>query len=185
MKEVWKDVPGFEGVYQVSNMGRVKTMPRKVGTVFRKEKILKQTIENGYFSVRLYNGKRIGRHFRVSRIVAMAFCENDNPKEKTEVNHKNENQLDNRAENLEWCTREYNCNYGTRNTRIAKNIQKEVICLSNDGNIVRIFSSIKEAGIWASGHNVGFSNISACLRGRTSTAYGYKWKYKNDDESDE
>lgn len=176
--EVWKDIIGFEGLYQVSNMGRVKTLARQVGTTFRNEKVLKQYIENGYLSVRLYVEKRKGQHCRVSRLVAAAFCENDNPSQKKYVNHKNENHLDNRAQNLEWCTQKYNCNYGTRNKRIAEKLKKTVACIGQDGVTIKTFSSIYDAGIWASGKENGFSNISACLRCKSSTAYGYRWRYQ-------
>lgn len=177
-EELWKDITGYEGVYQVSNMGRVKTLARQVGTAFRHDKILLQYIENGYLSVRLYLGDRRGKHRRVSRLVAEAFCENDNPAIKIFVNHKNENVMDNRAENLEWCTAKYNCNYGTRNQKLAQKMQKPIVCMKNDGTVVKTFSSIFAGGLWASGKEKGFSNVSACLCGRTSTAYGYRWRYQ-------
>lgn len=177
MEEIWKDVAGYEGLYQVSNMGRVKTLRKKVGTTIRKEKILKQYNENGYLNVRLYKEKYKGVHCRVHRLVASAFCENDDAVSKIEVNHKNENAFDNRADNLEWCTPIYNKTYGTRLCRIALANQKHVACFDREGKFIKEFPSLYDAGKWACGKEVGFSNISACARGKTSTAYGYRWRF--------
>lgn len=122
MKEIWKDIPNFEGIYQVSNLGNVKVLDRYVNSaiknnnkVKRKGKLLKQYNKRGYFQVSLSkNHKRY--YFGVHRLVAIAFL--PNPNNLTQINHKDENPLNNNLSNLEWCTAKYNCNYGLRNSKI-------------------------------------------------------------------
>ena len=105
-QEIWKDIPGYEGLYQVSNLGRVKALPKLVG------RGRQYHVGERLLSLRpMKNGS-------VHRLVAKAFI--DNPLNLPFVNHKNENPSDNRVENLEWCTVKYNANYGTRNQRISK-----------------------------------------------------------------
>ena len=108
--ETWKDVKGYEGLYQVSDLGRIKT---KRGTIRK----LTQN-KNGYLYVNLCKDGKI-KNFPVHRLVALAFIE---PHEVgLTVNHKNEDKTDNRVENLEWLTRKDNLNYGTHNARVSKN----------------------------------------------------------------
>lgn len=110
MMEIWKDCKGYEGKYQVSNLGRVWSV--------KGQKYLKGTIlPSGYVHVHLTtpNGKR--KKERLHRLVAIAFL--DNPNNLPQVNHKDENKLNNCVDNLEWCNAKYNANYGTRNQRIG------------------------------------------------------------------
>ncbi len=126
MEEIWRDIAGYEGLYQVSNLGRVKSLERttkrfngfKVCEYKDGNKILKQSKNyKGYLFVGLCkNGKE--KKYKVHRLVAEAFI--DNPNNLPQVNHKNENKECNISNNLEWCTNKYNCNYGTRNERIYK-----------------------------------------------------------------
>lgn len=119
-----KPVVGYENLYYVTTDGHIISTKK-----FKKEKIilLEQTINSsGYLSVSLYKNNKTKTH-RVHRLVAQAFI--PNPENKPQINHKNENKLDNCVENLEWCTLEYNINYGTRNerarsTRIMNNKKK-------------------------------------------------------------
>lgn len=118
--EEWKDVVGYEGLYRVSNFGRVKSL-RRTATNGRRsvpERILKtHEVRDGYITVVLYKNK-IPKRLSVHRLVATAFLQNKN--NYPFVNHKDENKKNNHVENLEWCTREYNMNYGTVGKRISR-----------------------------------------------------------------
>ena len=175
MMEEWKDIEGYEGLYQVSNCGRVKSTQYWNGTY---ERILTNNKDkNGYLSVALFKeGKR--KWFFVHRLVAQAFLEN--PDNLNEVNHINENNTDNRAENLEYCSRKYNCNYGTRNQRIVEKtkngkLSKTVYQYTLDSKFIAEYPSTQEVE-----RQLGYSssNIRTCCRGKQKTAYGYKWTYK-------
>lgn len=121
--EVWKDIEGYEGRYQVSNMGRVKSLTRKVWNYTKPGRVLKPGAKrNGYLHVALSNGDKIEKHAHVHRLVAKAFI--PNPDNLPEVNHKNLNKSDNRVENLEWCTSRYNKAH-FRNSPYAKNADKK------------------------------------------------------------
>lgn len=126
--EIWNDIKGYEGLYQVSNMGRVKSVARTVmwknKEVKRyKSRIMKSRVKNGYCCASLYKDFK-SREYRVHRLVAEAFI--PNPNELPFINHIDENKLNNNVENLEWCTRQYNNSYGTRNERISATMKKRV-----------------------------------------------------------
>lgn len=115
-EEIWRDIEGYEGLYQVSNLGRVKSLERidEMGRL-RLGRILSPVIDRyGYLRVNLYKeGKR--KTFQVHRLVGQAFI--PNPEGLPQINHKDEDPSNDRADNLEWCSRSYNINYGTRNER--------------------------------------------------------------------
>lgn len=182
-QEYWKDVVGYEGLYQVSNLGRVRSCDRirKDGALLTGV-ILKQA-ENklGYKQVNLCkNGHP--RLTPVHRIVAMAFL--PNPNEWPEVNHLDENPRNNVCENLEWCTHRYNMNYGTaiarRGQKVSgtflnrKDLSKEVQQLSLDGRFIRSFPSVMEASRQTGSR---FGLIAMCCRGERGKTNGYKWQY--------
>lgn len=107
MKEIWKDVDGFDGFYQVSNLGMVKSIPHKVynghGYFISREKILKPNVlPKGYFQVTLAGTDKVRHSLQVHRIVAAAFVKNKNPAKYIQVNHKDGNKQNNAADNLEW-----------------------------------------------------------------------------------
>lgn len=182
MEEVWKDMAGYEGLYQVSNLGRVQSLPRVNFCVnrayIRKGKVLKETVDkDGYLHVSL-SKESIQRRFSIHRLVAKHFI--PNPQDLPQVNHKNEVVYDNRLENLEWCDCVYNIRYGTGIKRRAKlqtnkHGAKAVLQFSLDGKFIREFLSTMEIV-----RIYGFrqSHINECCLGKAKSSYGYVWKYK-------
>lgn len=183
MKEIWKDIKGYEGLYQISNLGNVKSMNYN-GT--GKERILipgKQP--NGYLIVKLSKNGII-KNFLIHRLVGQTFIEN--PKNLPQVNHIDEDKTNNCVDNLEWCTAEYNNNYGARSARgletkklkKCKNAERTVLQFTKDGKFVNEYPSISEAfrctGIYQSRICYCCKNIK-CY----NSAGGYIWKYKNND----
>ena len=172
MSEVWRDIVGYEGRYQVSSMGRVKSLERKdrLGRIV-KECILKPGTDRGYLIVELCaGGKR--KRLRVHRLVGEAFLPRAEGKDA--INHKDEDKTNNNVWNLEWVSHKENCNFGTRNERIAKANSKPVAQYIKDGELVKTWSSLTEIG-----KQTGFSigNISQAANGKYKQAYGYIWKY--------
>ena len=140
-EEIWRDVEGYEGLYQVSNMGRVKSLDRygphnKGGRRLIKGRVLKpKKNKEGYEHLTLCRDGCL-RYFRVNRLVAQAFVENPNPEHFDQVNHKNEQKDDNRADNLEWCDSKYNVNYGTARERQGETLSKPVCGYTNQCEVV-------------------------------------------------
>lgn len=185
MTEVWKDVKGYEGLYQVSNLGRVKSLARILNDGRKwKEKVLKLGKDkDGYLQVHLYkNGKP--KMFKIYRLVAEAFI--PNPDSLPCVNHKDEDKTNNTVENLEWCTHEYNVNYGVSLKKRAKTQHETGVQINNKGTskavyqyttnglILNVYPSIHEVKRI---YNFDDSCIVKCCRGKYNHAYGYKWSY--------
>lgn len=171
MEEIWKDIEGYEGVYQVSNLGRVKR--------FETGRILKGVKnEYGYLLANL-SKNNIRSTKRIHRLVAEAFI--PNPQNKPEVNHIDENKLNNDITNLEWVTSKENLNHGTRNERAGKAISKSqsipIIATNLTTGESTEFYSGKECArqLW-----LDPSNITKVLKGRRKQTGGYTFKYKED-----
>lgn len=171
MEEIWKDIPRYEGLYQVSNLGRVKSVDRFDNrNRYLKGKVMKQRLDKrGYFKVNLSNtGKK--KLWFVHRLVAIAFI--PNPYDFPVINHKDENPQNNNVDNLEWCTVKYNTNYGTGIQRRIKKRKgkrtndkrcKTIYQYSNEGELMKIFSSLGDASREL---NIRTSTIKGILHGR-------------------
>ncbi len=166
MQEIWKDIPDYNGNYQISNFGRVKSLKKWNGTSCR---ILSPgKTHKGYLAVSLSkNGK--AKSIFIHRLVAKAFI--TNPDNLPQINHKNENKEDNHVQNLEWCDNSYNMNYGTRSQRQIDKVSKPVICVETQ----IIYKSAAEASRLNPPIRQG--NITLCCQGKNKTAGGFHWRY--------
>lgn len=184
--EIWKDVIGYEDIYQVSNSGKIKRIgayTNQTGKTWRSERILKPATKGrGYMYVQLSkNGRARPKH--VHRLVAEAFI--PNPENKPTVNHKNGNKADNSVENLEWATYTENNMHSVRilgnDNQIEYAIKKPVIQFDLNGNFIAEYPSYREAQ-----RRTGINSIDVVCRGerqkgrKQKTAGGYIWKYKED-----
>ena len=172
--EIWRDIEGYEELYQVSNLGRVRSLNYNRTGKVRNMKL--GTYPNGYKMVDLKKDKKRKAHL-VHRLVAKAFIPNPNPDQLYEVNHKDEDKTNNAVENLEWCTHMYNQMYGTKRERQAKSKGKPVICITTGETYYCAREAMRKTGV----HN---SNISKCCNGQCKSAgkhpiTGEKlvWKY--------
>ena len=198
MEEIWKDIEGYEGMYMVSSLGRVKTL---IGR-YKNVTILKESIKNnGYCSITLYKNK-IPHTYLVHRLVAKAFIPNLN--NYPIINHKDENPKNNCVENLEWCTQEYNINYGNGNIKrslshkgkrftkthienmskaqIGKRVgnknhmSKPVAQYNKNGEFITVYESARIAEQALHLPNHSSTHILDCAKGKLKTAYGFIWK---------
>jgi hypothetical protein len=162
--ELWKDVVGYEGLYQVSSKGRIYSCIS--------EKFMKLSMHpKGYIMCGLTkDGKQITH--KVHRLVAKAFI--PNPNNYPQVNHKDENKNNNSMENLEWCTDDYNRHYGKTVERTAKAHQKQIDQYSIEGVFIKTWEGINVA---ADTLNLSRPHITDCCKGRLNHTGGYVWKY--------
>lgn len=175
-KEVWIDIQGYEGLYQISNLGNVKSLARYRknngdSKTFVKERILKQSKNNkGYSTIQLCkNG--IAKPYSVHRLVATAFV--PNPNNLPEVNHKDEDKNNNNFNNLEWVSTKDNINYGTRNKRSAITKGYKVQAFNDEEELIMEFDSMCEAERQT---GINQQNISRCCANKSKHAGGYVWK---------
>ena len=165
--EKWKDVRDYEGLYQVSTYGRVKSLAND------KEKILKPVKNTrGYVQVNLYKDEKM-KHMLIHRLVAIAFI--PNTKNYEQINHKDENKINNHVDNLEWCDAKYNCNYGTGIRRRAATLSKAVLQYDLDENLIKRWTSAHEIQ-----RELGYyhGNICSCCNGKLKQAYKHIWRYE-------
>ena len=191
MNEIWRDIPGFEGYYQASTLGRIKSLSRTVTqrlrngdstTVYIEGQIMSQQKSNkGYFRVGLRDGKKKTYH-GVHRLVALTFPEICGEYfDGAEVMHLDEDPANNKATNLRWGTHTENNNWGTRLNKARKTLtnrtdQSKVIeQYTITGEFIRTWDSLHEIKRDTNYHR---GIISDCCKGKYKQAYGYVWKYK-------
>lgn len=194
--EEWKDIEGYEGLYQVSNKGNGRSLDRTVQmknkwgetmTVFKKGRILKKHLyPNGYEFFSLHKDGKC-KQLLVHRVVAKAFI--PNPNNLPEVNHKNEKKESNNVENLEWCTHPYNSTYNDKHKKIGEQLRNRIDLSKNvykykNGILMNIYPSASEA---ARQNNLAASNIIQCCNGgfnlhgkwvNKKTINGYNYSYE-------
>ena len=205
--EIWKDIEGYEGLYQISNMGRVKSVERMkwCGKGYYKtpERILKaRKTKNGYLLVNLWKDGKIKSYY-IHRLVAQAFL--DNPDNLPEVNHIDQDKTNNKVENLEFCDRSYNVNYGTRNRKVAEKLRgrkqseesnkKRAEKLTNNPKISKPVIAIdKRTGLiveFLSAHEaervlgISQSNITKWKKKKKKSIGGFYWMYANNNDDTE
>ena len=194
MKEIWKDIRGYEGLYQVSNLGRVRSLDRYVNSaiknnnkVIKKGKILRSNSNwNNYLQVHLSKyGK--SKMITIHRLVAQTFI--PNPKNLPQINHKDGNKLNNCIDNLEWCTAKENVNHSWKLglskpyqrskgklTNYSKSLCKKVEQYDLQGNLLNVYNSLSEASRKT---NCFASDICSCCKGKQKTSHNFIWKYTN------
>jgi hypothetical protein len=180
MEEQWKAIKGYEGIYEVSNLGRVRSLDRHRKAAYGKtafirgiEVAIRRNSTNDYLIVCLSkDGKSI--HALVHRLVAEAFV--PNPNNLPQVNHKDEDKGNNRSDNLEWCDQYYNNHYGTAIARRSITRGRKVVQCDMDGNEIARYNSAREAE-----RAIGKSQaaISRACTGEYKSAYGFLWRYED------
>lgn len=173
--EIWKDIEGYENLYRISNIGRVQRVTS--GRILRS-----YDVHLGYLQVHLCKDGKV-KNMLVHRLVAMAFIPNtDNL---PVVNHKDRNPSNNKVDNLEWCTQEYNSKYADAQIRKGISRRKPIIQLSLNGEFIREWESatiaskelgISEGSIWYAANNTPYKRYGKQYY--LNQAGGYKWKYK-------
>lgn len=175
IKEVWKDIKDYENLYQVSNLGNVRSLDKYVNGKNSKRLVKGKILslfddKDGYKIINLYKNKKI-KQFRVHRLVAEAFI--PNPNHLPQINHLDENKENNKINNLQWITLVDNCNYGTRNQRISKKVNQYDL----NGNYIRTWDSIIQV---EKKLNIFHSRIIEVCKGQRRQIGGYKWRYSNE-----
>jgi hypothetical protein len=185
MQEVWKCIEGYEGKYEVSNLGRVKSLIDRNGN-FREVLVKPRMGKQGYLYVHLWKKSQQNTK-KIHRLVAETFL--TRPKDAQCVNHKNCVKTDNRVDNLEWCTFSYNTKHainhgrcreqsGEKNHMYGRTYEnspfaRPIFQCNKEGKVIKEWSCVKRAS-----EELKISHIDACARGVRKTAGGYIWKYK-------
>ena len=181
MIEIWRDIPGLEGRYQASTLGRIKSLSRRVNT-WNAHKTIPECILKDAVGTSGYKQVRIdGRSKSVHRLIALTFIPIPNPN-CTQVNHLDEDKTNNSVKNLEWCTPKHNINWGTSLVRRSKTqrnkgsqlnnrgTSRPVICVDNGATFLSIADASRKTGIDG-------SSISQCCKGRRPITHGLRWRY--------
>lgn len=184
ISELWNDIGVYKGVdftgkFKISSKGRLKKCPTRVKDssgkyFFRKESIV-EAYDNGYgYLARVLRTEKKQVTIKIHRLVAEFFL--INPKGYKYVNHKDENKQNNDVNNLEWCTFQYNLNYGSRVERARKSRSIPIVQMDIDGNFIREWESSMEAG------RNGFTQqgINKCINGKAYQHHGYRWEKLSD-----
>lgn len=184
-EEIWKDIPNYEGIYQASSYGRIKSCARVIHykngkIIHRKERFL--SLIKGFGQYLTVGLVKSNHHitYNVPYLIAITFIEN--PNSLPCVNHKDENKYNNKVDNFEWCTYSYNTKYNngmrkridTRNLKNTHGREKKVYQYDFQGNLIKIWVSVSSVE-----KGLGFkkTNISSCCLNKKNKAYGYKWSY--------
>lgn len=178
--EIWKDIKDYEGLYQVSNLGNVRSLDKiiyqknKMGKnqkhIYKGKVLIGSKNNNGYRTISLYDGKRKNTRL-LHRMVAEAFI--PNPNQYNYINHKDNNPLNNNVNNLEWCTQNYNIKYAyEKGNKIPPNMRR--VNQIKNGYILKTFISISNAERLT---GIKGANISKCCRKLRNFAGGYQWEY--------
>ena len=178
--EVWRDIEGYEGLYQVSSLGRVKSLDRYITnslgyTLLYKGVILKPRVSDffKYYTVQLNNKDR-GRSKSVHRLVAETFI--PNPDNLEQVNHIDENKLNNNVTNLEWCTPKENINHGTSIERRSEKLKQKVAKYSKCGKLIKKYDYMTQVEL--DGYDQG--SVSKVCNGIRPHHKGYIWRYADE-----
>lgn len=186
-KEIWRDIQGYEEYYQVSNIGRVRSLDRLVVNTTKSKRLRKgrvlipQIKDNGYMVANLSKNNRCKTCY-IHRLVAKSFI--PNPHRYNTVNHIDETRDNNNAMNLEWCTHGYNLTYNnamqrmvkSRNKSKCRSSEKAISQYSLDGSYIKSYPSVAKASIAL---KTSEENIRSALKGKSKTAEGYQWIYQN------
>ena len=175
MTEEWRTIEGFEGFYEVSNLGRIRSLdrmrPGKNGCLqIRRGQIIKpHKMPNGYLNICLHGEGKKKRAAGVHRLVAEAFLERR--PDQTYVNHLDNDKTNNEAKNLEWCTQAHNIQYAYDNGTKVPPHRKKVLQLDEEGNVLKVWESIAAAN-----RGCGCWNIQKAVTGEREHAGGYRWR---------
>lgn len=169
--ETWLPVTGYEGLYEVSDIGNVRSLPR-YGTRTTEPTNISPHLWSGYLHVTLWKDGKARDH-TVHRLVALAFI--PNPENLPFINHKDEVRTNNIVGNLEWCTPKYNYNYSKVSEKVVKALGKEVVAYDRRGAVLGIFESIRKASRVL---GISITPIRASLLHGKQNKYGYKFTYK-------
>lgn len=166
-EEIWKDIERYEGLYKISNLGRVKSLKRhSVNNANTKDRILKPSLDRKGYQRVILSKNGIKSNNKIHRIVAEAFIAN--PENKPQVNHIDEDKTNNRVDNLEWMTNEENRNHGTAIKRMCITNSKPIICTK--GDMREKYASQKE---FCLKYNLSSGHVSEVVSGKRKTVGGW------------